>query len=60
MVGKVNLEEVAPDHPFCSGAILIGIPKLPNLGNSKLQDTNPVEDAKELQPEKEANPPPEE
>lgn len=55
-LGKINLAEEAPDHPFVNGAILF-IPKPPTVSNGVLQGTKPVEDVKKLPPEEDAKRP---
>jgi hypothetical protein len=43
-LGKINLEELAPNHPFVNGAIQLGVPKPENsetLGSEGLKKKAP-------------------
>jgi hypothetical protein len=59
-LGKINLAEEAPNHPFVNGCILFGMPKPLSISKGKSTSTKPVDDVKELYPEEVAKLPPEE
>jgi hypothetical protein len=59
-LGKINLAEDCPEHPFAGRCILFGMPKPPTVSKGVSQSTKPVEDVKELSPEEIAKPTPKE
>jgi len=46
-LGKINLVEDCPDHPFSTGCILFGVPK-PSKSMNRAPDNKSAEDEKDL------------
>jgi hypothetical protein len=47
-LGKINLAEVTPNHPFVHGAILFGAPKPSTASKSVLHGKKPIEGVKDM------------